>query len=48
MPDGIENLVDRDGGVLRRQTAQAGGKGGDQIRARHGTDLTSYDALGMS
>lgn len=48
MPDGIKHLLDREGGVLRRQTGETGGKGGDEISARHGTDCTFCNAASMS
>ena len=46
VPDGAEDLFDRDLGILRHKTGEARGNNGNEVGACHGADFTFSDAEG--
>ena len=43
-PDGVEDLFNRDFGILRHKTGEARSENGDEVRAYHGGDSTFSNA----
>ena len=44
-PDGVEDLFNRDFGILRHKTGEARSENGDEVRACHGDDFTFWNAV---